>query len=147
GDGLPATLRAPSRPSAQRPCDSRMGESVVADPRARPSPRRTALHEGRHDRARASAARASRGRRVTLSLSVVVCTHNRPHDLERCLLALSALQDTGETTEVVVVDSASRPSCRDLVRKYDASLPRLEYVREDEPGLSRARNRGLAAAR
>ncbi len=84
---------------------------------------------------------------MTLSLSVIVCTHNRPRDLERCLLALSALRNTGEAPEVVVVDSASRPSCRDLVRKHDASLPRLEYVREDEPGLSRARNRGLATAR
>jgi glycosyltransferase involved in cell wall biosynthesis len=37
-------------------------------------------------------------------LSVVVCTHNRPRDLERCLEALARLD--GEP-EVVVVDSAS----------------------------------------
>ena len=80
-------------------------------------------------------------------LTIVVCTHNRSLDLERCMVALSALRETGKTVEVVVVDSASQPPCRELVGTHAASLPRLEYVREDEPGLSRARNRGLAAAR
>ena len=30
---------------------------------------------------------------MSLRLSVVVCTHNRPDDLERCLEALGALAD------------------------------------------------------
>ena len=45
-------------------------------------------------------------------LSVVVCTHNRPLDLERCLQGLAALTDPAE---VIVVDSASQPPCRELV--------------------------------
>jgi len=80
---------------------------------------------------------------VTLALSVVVCTHNRPHDLERCLRALSAVPGS---VEVLVVDSASQPPCRELVAKYAALAPRLTYVREEQPGLSRARNRGLSVA-
>jgi glucosyl-dolichyl phosphate glucuronosyltransferase len=76
-------------------------------------------------------------------LSVVVCTHNRPHDLERCLEALARLD--GEP-EVIVVDSASRPPCEDLVARYARSVPNLTYVREEEPGLSRARNCGVAHA-
>ena len=78
-----------------------------------------------------------------LSLSVVVCTHNRPHDLERCLDALARLE---MSCEVVVVDSASDPPCRALVERYAAEIPRLAYEYEPEPGLSRARNRGLARA-
>jgi GT2 family glycosyltransferase len=78
-----------------------------------------------------------------LRLSVVVCTHDRHDDLARCLDAIAALE---EPVEAIVVDSASRPPCRDLVEGYAARLPALVYLREDEPGLSRARNRGVAAA-
>ena len=74
-------------------------------------------------------------------LSVVVCTHNRHGDLEQCLEALASLEDP---VEVIVVDSASDPPCRALVES--ASLPRAVYVREERPGLSLARNRGLAQA-
>jgi len=80
---------------------------------------------------------------VTRSLSVVVCTHNRPSDLERCLDALCRLEGS---PEVIVVDSASQPPCRELVERYAARLPGLVYVREERPGLSRARNRGVEAA-
>jgi glycosyltransferase involved in cell wall biosynthesis len=76
-------------------------------------------------------------------LSVVVCTHNRPADLERCL---DALADLDGGPEVIVVDSASRPRCRDLVMRYARRIPGLVYLYEAEPGLSRARNLGLAHA-
>jgi glycosyltransferase involved in cell wall biosynthesis len=78
-----------------------------------------------------------------LALSVVVCTHNRPHDLRRCLDAFAALEDP---VEVIVVDSASDPDCWGLVREMAQTIRRLRYVREDQPGLSLARNRGVAEA-
>ena len=81
---------------------------------------------------------------MTYSLSVIVCTHNRPHDLERCLDALSQVE---ECSEVIVVDSASTPPCRQLVERYAAKVRGLSYVFVEEPGLSRARDRGVAAAR
>jgi glycosyltransferase involved in cell wall biosynthesis len=77
------------------------------------------------------------------SLSVVVCTHNRPADLERCLDALVALD---ERPEVIVVDSASEPPCGELVENYASDIPGLVYIYEPDPGLSRARNRGVARA-
>lgn len=80
---------------------------------------------------------------MTLSLSVVVCTHNRPSDLARCLEAACALDSA---PELIVVDSASHPSCEELVARYAERLPCLRYVREEQPGLSRARNRGAAVA-
>jgi GT2 family glycosyltransferase len=76
-------------------------------------------------------------------LSVVVCTHNRPRELERCLAALAALRDP---VEVIVVDSASDPPCRALVDGFAGSVPNLRYRYEPEPGLSRARNIGVHLA-
>jgi glucosyl-dolichyl phosphate glucuronosyltransferase len=81
---------------------------------------------------------------MTLSLSVVVCTHNRPLDLVRCLDALCELDDS---PEIIVVDSASEPPVRRLVECYTDRLSDLVYIREDGTGLSRARNRGVAEAR
>jgi glycosyltransferase involved in cell wall biosynthesis len=76
-------------------------------------------------------------------LSAVVCTHNRPDDLRRCLDAFAILDDP---VEVIVVDSASTPPCRELIDGYSSAIPGLTYLREDAPGLSRARNRGLQHA-
>ena len=73
-------------------------------------------------------------------LSVVVCTHDRLAPLERCLRALSKLEDA---VDIVVVDSGPTVPCEALVRSV---LPAARYLVEPEPGLSRARNRGLAAA-
>ena len=78
---------------------------------------------------------------MSVDLTVVVCTHNRPRDLRRCL---DGLADLEERVEVIVVDSASEPDCRKAVES--ARLRWVRYVREQEPGLSRARNRGIAEA-
>lgn len=80
---------------------------------------------------------------MTYDLSVVVCTHNRLRDLMSCLSGLAALEDP---VEVVVVDSASEPDCRELVEGTRHRFRQLRYVRVEEPGLSRARNRGVEEA-
>lgn len=74
------------------------------------------------------------------TLSVVVCTRDRPEDLQRCLEALAASKM--EPDEVIVVDNASATeSTRDVV----ASFPSVRYVAEPQPGLSVARNTGAVA--
>jgi glycosyltransferase involved in cell wall biosynthesis len=79
-------------------------------------------------------------------MSVVVCTRDRPEQLESCLRRLAMLRY--EEFEVVIVDNAPRDDavCRrfvEIVGKDD----RFRYVVEREPGLSNARNCGIAAAR
>jgi glycosyltransferase involved in cell wall biosynthesis len=78
--------------------------------------------------------------------TVVVCTRNRAESLADCLARLRAL--TYPHLEVVVVDNApSDDSTRRAVEAIAVLDDRFRYVRELRPGLSRARNRGLAEAR
>ena len=79
-------------------------------------------------------------------VTVVVCTRDRPRSLASCLQGL--LELTYDRFEVVIVDNA--PSTREtlaVVQEQAELDPRVRYVRELRPGLSRARNRGLDQAR
>jgi GT2 family glycosyltransferase len=73
------------------------------------------------------------------SVSVVVCTRDRPTDLARCLDALAATSRAPD--ETVVIDNSPRTgAARDVV----GARPGVRYVLAPEPGLSRARNAGVA---
>jgi O-antigen biosynthesis protein len=77
-------------------------------------------------------------------ISVVLCTRDRPDQLEACLRALD--RQEYPRFEVVVVDNApATEAVRALVdaRTGGASV---RYVREPRPGLSWARNSGIAIA-
>ena len=78
-------------------------------------------------------------------LTVVVCTRDHPDQLAACLAPLQQLRYT--SFEVVVVDNApSNDESAQCFRKVVGDDPRFRYVMEPGPGLSRARNRGLAEA-
>ncbi len=70
-------------------------------------------------------------------ISVVVCTRNRTDLLKGCLVALQNLDFPDY--EILVVDNAPD---NDDTQKL-AEIFGVRYVREDKPGLDRARNRGI----
>ncbi|HEY1803089.1 MAG TPA: glycosyltransferase family A protein [Terracidiphilus sp.] len=73
-----------------------------------------------------------------LTVTVVVCTRNRPAQLQKCLEGVFRL--THKPDEVVVIDNSSGDDeTEKVVRAFAAT-----YVVEPIPGASRARNRGLA---
>ncbi len=79
-------------------------------------------------------------------LSVIVCTRNRPTTLRDCLISLQ--QVSYDPIEFLVVDNApSDDATRDVVAELSGTDPRIRYTCEPVPGLSRARNHGIAAAR
>jgi len=79
-------------------------------------------------------------------ISVVVCTRNRPGQLRGCLAALQRV--TYEPLEILVVDNApSGEETRDVVMAFAQADSRFRYTSEQVPGLSRARNHGLATAK
>jgi glycosyltransferase involved in cell wall biosynthesis len=77
------------------------------------------------------------------TLSVVLCTHGRPKYLRACLAGLAG--QSRREFEVLVVDSASAPAEAAAVARL-AAKSGVRLLRTDEPGLSRARNLGLAEA-
>jgi GT2 family glycosyltransferase len=79
-------------------------------------------------------------------VSVVVCTRDRADQLAGCLDRLRLL--TYPRLEVVVVDNAPPDDATQrVVEAVQQQDPRFRYVREPRPGLSAARNKGLAEAR
>lgn len=74
-------------------------------------------------------------------LSVIVCTRDRPQALAACLSALAAQHHPPR--EIIVVDNSARRSAESVC----AAHPQVCYVHEARPGLSVARNAGIAASR
>jgi len=77
-------------------------------------------------------------KKTGLTVSIIICTRNRPALLAKCLEAVAALNP--QPDDVLVVDNSE--GCREaeqLARKFSA-----RYIIEPIPGLSRARNRGMA---
>jgi len=77
-------------------------------------------------------------------ISVVVCTRDRADDLKRALFGLEAQSFSG--FEVIVVDQSRTDHTERLVREFAHVLPTLRLVRQPQPGLSRAYNRGVREA-
>jgi GT2 family glycosyltransferase len=75
-------------------------------------------------------------------LSVIVCTRDRPDDLRRCLASLVPTLPAG--SELIVVDNAPETG---TARRVVEGFPAVRRVPEARPGLSAARNAGIAAAR
>lgn len=72
--------------------------------------------------------------------TVVVCTRDRPAQLEACLDALAA--QSYPCSEILVVDNSATGSVADICRQRGVAC-----IREPIPGLTRARNLGARAAR
>ena len=82
-----------------------------------------------------------RTRPAQLSASVVICTRRRPKDLAACLDAIA--DEIAAGRDVVVADNGPDPETEAVVR----ARPGVRYAPAPRPGLSHARNVGLAAAR
>lgn len=74
------------------------------------------------------------------SLSVIICTRDRPGDLARCLGRLLKL--ASPPAEIIVVDNSTTASARATV----TGRPSIRYLHEPRPGLSVARNAGIRAS-
>lgn len=114
------------------------------------------VHEGRVDRGELTAQmRLKFGVRAGLSapeaprdcdacgqFSILICSRERPDDLERCLSALMALRD--KPLEIILIDN---DPVTDGNRNVAERFPGVRYVCEPRRGLDNARNRAIREAR
>ncbi len=79
-------------------------------------------------------------------VSVIIPTHERPERIPGCLGALLSLDYP--RYEIIVVDNApDTDTTANFIRETYQDLPQVRYVREDHPGVSWARNRGIQSAK
>ena len=82
-----------------------------------------------------------------LSITTVICTRNRADPLRRVLDSLCAARQPKDALwELVIVDNGSTDDTEAVVAAYADRL-RVRRIVEERPGLSFARNAGVAAAR
>jgi GT2 family glycosyltransferase len=86
-----------------------------------------------------------RADRLGTGLSVIICTRDRPATLRDCLISLRRV--SYDPIEFLIVDNApSDDATKSVVAELSGIDPRIRYTCEPIPGLSRARNHGIAAA-
>ncbi len=86
-------------------------------------------------------ARAGAPRDGGASVTLAICTRDRPDAVERCLRGLD--EAAPRPDEVLVVDNAPQVAAtRDLLERF----PGVRYLPEPRPGLSAARNAAVRAA-
>jgi O-antigen biosynthesis protein len=76
------------------------------------------------------------------TITIAICTRDRPDALRRCLTAVARLADP--VLEVLVIDNAS---CDDRTRRVVVEFPFARCIPEPRRGLDWARNRALLEAR
>ena len=80
-------------------------------------------------------------------ISICIPTYRRPGMLSRCLDALMIQKAEGFTYSIIVVDNDPAQSARDSVQhRIGSSSVDIVYMREEEPNISRARNKAVAGA-
>ena len=82
-----------------------------------------------------------------IETSIVIPTYRRPADLERAIVSVLAQQGVATGFEIVVIDNDPEGSARPLVDRLAEQSPvTIRYVHEKRPGISHARNTGVASA-
>ncbi len=74
-------------------------------------------------------------------ISVVIPVHNRAHTIRRAIDSVLAQELVPD--EIIIVDDGSSDETPDILNSY---LPKIQVVRQDNKGVSAARNTGIAQA-
>lgn len=79
----------------------------------------------------------------TSLISVIIPTYNRAHLIKRS--ATSVLNQTYKNLELIIVDDGSKDNTKEVIDSLNDK--RIVYVKQDNQGVSMARNNGVAIAK
>lgn len=77
-------------------------------------------------------------------VSVIIPTYNRGYSIVRCVE--SVLQQTHQPVEVLIVDDGSKDDTSEVIATRYKGDTRVRYIRQENQGVSAARNTGLRNA-
>jgi len=82
-----------------------------------------------------------------IETSVVIPSYRRPDDLARAIDSVLAQRDVASAVEILVIDNDPDGSAQPVatVKAAESRVP-IRYVHETRPGISHARNTGVAEA-
>ena len=80
------------------------------------------------------------------SVSVIVCSHDRPHYVRACVASLAQQSVGRDGFEIILVDSGSPPPVATEMKRLADNAANMRLVRLDDSGVSLARNEGARAA-
>lgn len=81
----------------------------------------------------------------TIKYSVIIPIYNSEKTIARCLESLTAQKR--EDVQIIAVNDGSRDSSEKIVLRFAAENPAIEYIYQENAGVSRARNTGLEHAK
>ncbi len=81
-----------------------------------------------------------------LAASVIVPVYNKASSLAACLDSLSAQTLSSEAFEIVLVNDGSTDQSPEICEAYAATHPNVRVIHQENGGVSRARNAGIANA-
>lgn len=77
-------------------------------------------------------------------LSIIIPIYNVERYLERCLESIR--RQVVKKIEVILVNDGSSDGCDAICKKYTDNYPEFQYIKQDNAGVSIARNIGLETA-
>lgn len=80
------------------------------------------------------------------SVVIACCTYKRPEKLNRLLKSLCNINFPYVPTKILIVDNDKEQSAKNIVEKFQDIL-NIQYVVEEEKGLSNVRNRAIKEAK
>lgn len=80
-----------------------------------------------------------------IKYSVIIPVYNSEKTIARCLNSLTA--QNRDDVQIIVVNDGSRDGSEEIILRFAAENSSIEYVYQDNAGVSRARNTGLSYAK
>ena len=80
-----------------------------------------------------------------IKYSVIIPVYNSEKTIARCLDSLTA--QNRDDVQIIVVNDGSRDGSEEIILRLAGENPSIEYVYQDNAGVSRARNTGLSHAK